>query len=121
MNYRLDSEKALAPILSGQSELWDRMKTQVYRAIRYRIAVECFMEQFDCSLTEAYIAKQLHHAGGNEQIFSNSAIKKIYDYSSGLSRMINRACTLSLSLAYQINRLIVDDRMVGEALEEEVT
>lgn len=35
--------------------------------------------------------------------------------------MINRACTLSLSLAYQTNRLIVDDRMVGEALEEEVT
>ena len=47
--------------------------------------------------------------------------KKIYDYSSGLPRMINRACTLSLSLAYQTNRLILDDRMVGEALEEEVT
>ena len=35
--------------------------------------------------------------------------------------MINRACTLSLSLAYQTNRLIMDHRMVGEALEEEVT
>ena len=67
------------------------------------------------------IAKQLRYAGENEQIFSDSTLKKIYDYSSGLPRMINRACTLSLSLAYQTNRLIVDDRMVGEALEEEVT
>ena len=121
LNYRMDSENPLALILSGQSDLWDRMKTQAYRAIRYRIDVECFMELFDCSQTEAYIAKQLHYAGGNEQIFSDSALKKIYDYSSGLPRMINRACTLSLSLAYQTNRLIVDDRMVGEALEEEVT
>ena len=81
LNYRMDSENPLALILSGQSELWDRMKTQAYRAIRYRIDVECFMELFDCSQTEAYIAKQLHYAGGNEQIFSDSALKKIYDYS----------------------------------------
>ena len=32
----------------------------------YRIDVECFMELFDCSQTEAYIAKQLRYAGGNE-------------------------------------------------------
>ena len=63
----------------------------------YRIDVECFMELFDCSQTKAYIAKLLHYAGGNEQIFSDFALKKIYDYSSGLPRMINRACTLWLT------------------------
>ena len=52
LNYRMDSENPLALILSGQREL------------------------FDCSQTEAYIAKQLHYAGGNEQIFSDSALKK---------------------------------------------
>ena len=61
------------------------------------------------------------HTGGNEQIFCEAAIRKIYEYSSGLPRMINQACTLSLCLAYQTNRLIVDDRMVSEVLEERVT
>ena len=61
------------------------------------------------------------HAGGNEQIFCEAAIMKIYECSSGLPRKINRACTLSLCLAYQTNRLIVGNRMVSEMLEERVT
>lgn len=97
LNYWMDSENSLALILSVQSELWNRMKTQAYRVIRYRIDVECFMELFDFRPQK------------NLRLFLRAA------------RMINRACTLSLSLAYQTKRLIVDDRMVSEALEEEVT
>ncbi len=121
LNYRMDSENPLALILSGQSELWNRLKTQSYRAIRDRLDVECFMEMYDLSRTQSYISSQLKYAGGNEQIFSEAAVRKIYEYSSGLPRMINRACTLSLCLAYQTNRLIVDDRMVSEVLEERVS
>ena len=42
-------------------------------------------------------------------------------FSFGGPRMINRLGLLSLNQAYKMNRLIVDDRMVCEVLEEKVT
>ncbi len=54
--------------LSVRRELWGQVKTQAYRAIHYRIDMEYLTVLFDCSQREAYIAKQLHHAEGDEQI-----------------------------------------------------
>lgn len=47
LNYLMDSENPLALILSGRSELWDKLQTQVYRAIRHRVDVECFLTTYD--------------------------------------------------------------------------
>ena len=48
-------------------------------------------------------------------------MKMIYDFSAGIPRLINRACTQSLIYAYQNRRTIIDDRMVQIVLESEVS
>lgn len=55
MNYKMDSENPLALILAGQTELWDKLKMQAYRAIRHRIDIQCFMMPYDFAQTKAYI------------------------------------------------------------------
>ena len=48
-------------------------------------------------------------------------MKAVYSFSSGIPRLINRACTQSLVYAYQNRRAIIDDRMVQLVLEGEVS
>ena len=43
---------------------------------------------------------------------SEDAMKAVHSFSSGILRLINRACTQSLVYAYQNRRAIIDDRMV---------
>ena len=53
-------------------------------------------------------------------IFSEDALQRIFEFSSGVPRLINRACTQALIYAYQNRRAIIDDRMVQIVLEGEV-
>ncbi len=121
LNYKMDSENPLAPIISGQTELWDKLKRQTFRAIRHRIDIECFMLPYDYSQTRAYIERQIQYAKHDGPIFSEGAMKRIYEFSGGIPRLINRACTQSLTYAYQSRCNIVDDRMVDTVLEAEVS
>lgn len=121
LNYKMDSENPLALILAGQTELWDKLKLQSYRAILHRIDIQCFLTPYEFSQTKAYMKRQLDYAGHSNPIFSEDAMKLIYDFSSGIPRLINRACTQSLIYAYQNRRTIIDDRMVQIVLEGEVS
>ena len=60
------------------------------------------------------------YAGHPNPIFSDDAMKLIFNYSSGIPRLINRACSQSLIYAYQNRRSIIDDRMVQIVLAGEV-
>ena len=119
LNYHMDSENPLALILAGQTELWDKLKLQSLRAVQHRIDVKCFLNPFDFSRTKAYIERQLIYSGHEGPIFSDDAQQLIHEYSGGIPRLINRACSQSLIFAYQSHRNIVDDRMVRQVLESE--
>ena len=120
LNYKMDSENPLALILSGQTELWDKLRLQAYRAILHRIDIQCFLSAFDFAQAKAYIQQQLTYAGRKSAIYSEDALKRIFDFSAGVPRLINRACTQSLIYAYQNRRAIIDDRMVQIVLNGEV-
>ena len=120
LNFKMDSENPLALILSGQQELWEKLKKQAYRAIRNRVDIQCFLAPYDFSQTQNYIARQMEYSGRTSPVFSDDAMKLIYEFSSGIPRLVNRACTQSLIYAYQQRRTIIDDHMVKIVLEAEV-
>lgn len=119
LNFHMDSENPLALILAGQTELWDKLKLQSLRAVQQRIDVKCFMNPYDYSRTKAYIEHQLAWSGHEGPVFSEDAQKLIHEFSGGLPRLINRACSQSLIYAYQTKRNIVDDKMVRQVIESE--
>ena len=120
LNYRFDSESPMALILVGQTELWDKLKLQAFRSVRNRIEITCFLGPLDFSQTKSYIERQLDYSGHTGAIFTDEAMQKVYAFSSGVPRLINRACTQSLNYAYQNRKALVDDRMVELILEEEI-
>ena len=121
LNYRMDSENPVSLILSGQTELWDKLKLSAYRAILGRIDIECFLTPMDFSDTKKYIESQLTYSGHTAPIFTEDAMRFIFDFSGGNPRAINRACTQSLIYGSQMKQTCIDSKSVDIVLENEVT
>jgi type II secretory pathway predicted ATPase ExeA len=121
LNYKMDSESPMSLILSGQTELWDnKLRLQSFAAIRQRIDVQCGVGHMDRPQTEGYIKAHLDYAGCEKDIFSDAAIDDIFQFSSGIPRLVNQACTCSLIYGAQNRKAIIDDRMAKLVIECEL-
>ena len=121
LNYNMDSESPMALILAGQTELWEKLKLQSYAAIRQRIDVQCSIGHMDRSQTGDYIKAHFNYAGCDKEIFSDNAIDDIFQFSSGIPRLINKACSSSLIYGAQNKKNIIDDRMAKLVIECELS
>lgn len=120
LNCKMDSQSPMALILSGQTELWDKLKLQAYAAIRQRIDIQCIVSRLDRAKTNEYIAAQLDFAGAEHQLFSEAAIDEIFKFSGGIPRLINKVCTETLIFGAQNRKAILDDHMVKLVVEHEL-
>lgn len=120
LNFRMDSESPFSLILVGQTEIWAKLKRQVYTAVLQRLQIRCHLAHLDEAQTKGYILHHLRFAGSVADIFSDDAIKEIYRYSSGSPRLINKACIHCLMYGKQRQKKIVDDHMVRFVVEKEL-
>ena len=120
LNAQMDSISPMTLILSGQSELWDRLKLQSFSAIRQRIDLMCRLSPLDRSQTESYMKRHLKAAGTERDIFSEGAIDALYAYSGGIARLINKAATHCLIFGAQSQKPIIDDHMVKMVISGEM-
>ena len=121
LNFKMDSQSPMALILAGESKLKENLKLQSYAAIRQRIDIQVGIGHMDRQQVSDYIKSHLNYAGCEKDIFSDSAIDDIFRYSSGIPRLINKACTSSLIYGAQNRKTIIDDRMVGLVIECELS
>ncbi|MBP3470127.1 MAG: AAA family ATPase, partial [Lachnospiraceae bacterium] len=101
LNFSFDSVSPMALILSGQTELLDKLRLRRYDALRQRIDIFCSLPHLDRSETEEYIRSHLKYAACTRELFTDKAIDEVYKGSTGVSRMINRICEKSLMYASQ--------------------
>lgn len=119
LNIDFDSRNPMALILCGQTELWDKLHKQAFRAIWERVEIHAILQPYDLSQMRAYIQTQLDYSGFQGAIFSDDAQNLIFDYTSGVPRLINNVCRNSLIYAYQNRRTIIDDKMVQQVIDGE--
>ena len=120
LNFKMDSQSPMALILSGQTDLWEKLKLQSYAAIRQRIDITCVITRLDRAKTDEYISSHLSFAGTDRELFTEAAIDEVYKFSGGIPRLINKACTESLIYGAQNRKSILDDRMVKIVIEQEL-
>jgi len=120
LNFRMDSESPLALILVGQTEIWDRLRKQIYTAVVQRLDLRCHLLYLDEAGTKSYILHHLPYAGSASDIFSDDAIQEIFRYSSGSPRLINKACIHCLMYGEQRQKKIIDDHIVRYVVEKEL-
>lgn len=121
LNHKMDSENPMALIIVGQNELAVKLSKDIYEPICQRIDFRFRLRAFDRAQTQDYIAMHMRYAGEQRQIFTDSAVAAIFNYSNGCARKINKVCLLALITAAQRNLRIIEEPTVAFVVEQELT
>jgi len=120
LNSNMDSMSPMSLILVGQNELWDKLRMQLYAAIRGRIDIKCELHGMDRAELDEYMKTHLTYAGGQKDIFTDTALDELFRYSAGSARAVNKAATHCLLYASQRGKKLIDDSMVKTVAEAEL-
>ncbi len=117
-NLETHEQKLLRIILVGQPELRTKLQQHHLRQLSQRITARFHLGMLTAEQTQAYIGHRLSIAGIGVNLFSNSALKKIYRLTGGVPRLINALCDRALLGAYSEECTQVTPRIVARAGRE---
>ena len=120
MNTEMDSASPMSLTLVGQNELWEKLRMQLYAAIRGRIDIKCELTGMDRAELDAYMKAHFDYAGGKDNPFTDGAVNELHRYSAGAARAVNKAATHCLMLAAQRAKAVIDDIMVKTVIDTEL-
>jgi general secretion pathway protein A len=117
-NLETNQQKLLQIVLLGQPELLDKLLQPSLRQLTQRITARFHLEALDRSETDQYIAHRLSVAGARDNLFRRSALRRVYQHSGGIPRVINLICDRALLGAFAENKSMVAPRIVNKAAQE---
>jgi type II secretory pathway predicted ATPase ExeA len=120
LNLEMDSKSACSLILVGQTELRSKLKLQIHQAIDGRVDMRFHLEAMECKETVIYIKRHMERVKCPRQIFTDSALNVIHDYSGGVPRKINKVAQASLMAAASQEKQLIDDYLVKEVIMSEL-
>ncbi|HEY2120709.1 MAG TPA: AAA family ATPase [Candidatus Acidoferrum sp.] len=101
LNLETPKGKLLQVILSGQSELDEKLRCPELRQLRQRVMFHCKLSVLSEDQTLSYVQSRLHAAGlTNAELFPVDTLHCIYKHSKGIPRLINLLCEHALITAY---------------------
>lgn len=111
-NLETTTHKLLQIILMGQPELKDLLKRPDLKQLRQRITVRCHLPELSLEEVGYYIAHRLTVAGAHENFFNPEALRRIYELSAGIPRIINVLADRALLAAFTRNTFVIDPVLV---------
>jgi type II secretory pathway predicted ATPase ExeA len=104
-NLETSSEKLVQIVLSGQTELEEKLYNPSLLQLRQRVSLWCKTQPLTKEETQAYVKERLRIAGASQPVLLPEAVELVYRYSNGIPRIINLLCENTLIFAYaeQIN------------------
>lgn len=117
-NIETDSRKLINIFFVGQTEFSDTLRQERNKAVRQRISVSYHLDPLTESEISKYIRHRLKIAGAATEIFSASAIHKIFSYSKGNPRLTNILCDHALLTGYSEGITTIDKKTISECSTE---
>lgn len=116
-NLETEKTKLLQVILFGQEELDEKLNSPRFRQLRERIVFSYYLRPLNQKELKLYVSHRIGEASLQyQELFSNSALQKIYKASRGLPRIINILCHKSLIVAYADSKRLVDKKHAKKAI-----
>jgi type II secretory pathway predicted ATPase ExeA len=112
------SEKLLQLVLIGQPELHARLSEPEMRQLRQRLSVRCRLDPLAAADVKPYIAHRLGIAGNGQIVFDDDAIRRVYQVTEGIPRVINLLCDRALARAASAGAIHVSMADVIGAAED---
>lgn len=98
LNFQLNNKFLITLLLIGQPELI--RKVMSIPQLDQRLGIKYHLSGLDDNEMEEYIKHRLSIAGVQSAIFTKDALRKIYEYSSGIPRKINNVCDMCLLIGF---------------------
>jgi general secretion pathway protein A len=118
-NLETCKEKLLQIILVGQPELTGILDSHDLRQLSQRITLRYHLAPLTYRETVEYIQYRIKIASQGLGIkFDRSALRKLFQYSRGIPRMINIACDRALLTAFGLNQKKITGKIVRNAIRE---
>ncbi len=118
-NLETETAKLIQIALVGQPELKDILDLPELEQLNQRITVRYHIEPLNQEEVGDYIHHRLHVAEPRAAVtFDEKAIKKVYEYSSGVPRRINVVCDRTLLVSYIDETHEVVEKHVLGAIQE---
>jgi general secretion pathway protein A len=117
-NLETSTKKLLQIILIGQPELKQLLNRVELRQLNQRITARYHLEPLSLTETRAYIQHRLSVSGGRQDIFNDSAIRKIFKLTKGIPRSINILCDRALLGAYASDVHKINAKIIKKAALE---
>lgn len=119
-NLETDEKKLLQLILLGQPELNKLLAQNELRQLAQRITARFHLNALNENETRDYILHRLKVAGFHGLLFHEDALKKIFNASHGVPRLVNVICDRCLLGVYSTGGNLVDETICEKAIEEVV-
>ncbi len=116
-NLETTREKLLQIVLLGQPELDEKLDSPNLRQLKQRVAFRCHLQPLTQLECRDYVVRRLQRAGAGVNswtIFPDPVLRKIYEYSKGIPRLINSISENALIVAYAKQSKAVTEEIVEE-------
>jgi len=118
MNFQTDDRFLVTLLLIGSPELRERVRR--LKHLDQRITIRYHLNTLDYTHTAAYVTHRLKMAGRATPIFTEEAIKLIFDFTRGTPREINNLCDVALLVGYTKRVKEVGEKIVAEVIKDMV-
>ncbi len=116
LNLELEGYRLVTVILSGMGDMYKQLKSNV--SFRQRISTVVSLPPLTIGSTRDYINYRLEQAGATGRIFSDEANKMIYDFTSGVPRVINVICDNALLEGALLKKKMIEESIIKRVGEE---
>jgi len=117
-NLETNQKKLLQIILVGQPELQEKLAQRELRQLAQRITARYHLSPLNLKETVAYVLHRVRIAGTKKSLFSRVAVELLYQKTQGIPRLINTICDRALVAAASRNKIIVDQKIMQEAIRD---
>lgn len=117
-NLETNTHKLLQVILIGQPELQQLLQRNDLRQLAQRITARYHLLPLELAEVAQYLRYRLQVAGCSRPVFTDKAIKKLYQFSQGIPRLVNLIADRALLAAYGREQALVDEKTIQRAAAE---
>jgi general secretion pathway protein A len=118
MNFQTDDRFLVTVLLIGSPEL--REKVRRLKHLDQRITIRYHLNTLDDAHTSAYVAHRLKMAGRTKPIFTEEAVRLIFDFTRGTPREINNLCDVALLVGYTKRATEIGEKIIAEVIKDMV-
>jgi general secretion pathway protein A len=118
MNFQTDDRFLLTLLLIGSTELGAKVRR--LKHLDQRISLRYHLSTLDPMHTANYIGHRLRMAGQSKPLFTEEAVKLIFDFTRGTPREINNLCDVALLVGYSKRVKEIGENIIAEVIKDMV-